>query len=297
MHNAKTNAGGPDLELSPNMEEKTIEVDGRRVHYTARGPEDAPYVYLGLNGLMGGGDSFWPVIEGVPDDWRVVLPDLPGCGGSKTMPPPHKHNIEGYARWLDRFLTALGLHDRKLVLASVATGAPIAIRYTMENMERVTGLVLHMPFLGKSVITAKLARPIVAYALLIPPMRELVDRLRNNDRLMHRIIIHEPPRAIPELAERDIHHKQEADLLAAGELLHDLMLTDSRAELPYIRQPHPRPRLRARRAIPHPHHARDNGQIPQPHPLHLQRRPPLLERRVHRADERGDKGLLEERET
>ena len=225
------------MELSPDMEEKTIEVGGRHVHYTARGPHDAAYVYLGLNGLMGGGDSFWPVIEGVPDDWRVVLPDLPGCGGSETMPPPHKHNIEGYARWLDRFLAALGLHDRKLVLASVATGAPIAVRYTMENMERVTGLVLHMPFLGKPVITAKLARPIVAYALLVPPIRELVDRLRKNDQIMHRIIIHEPPDAIPELAERDIDHKQEADLLAAGELLHDLMLTDSRAELPYIRQP------------------------------------------------------------
>lgn len=225
------------MELSPDMETETIEVDGRRVHYTARGPEGVPYVYVGINGLMGGGDSFWPVIEGVPDDWRVVLPDLPGCGGSETMLPPYKHNIEGYARWLDRFLSTIGLKESKAVLASVATGAPIAIRYTMENMERVAALVLHMPFLGKPVISAKWVRPLVAYGLLVPPLRELVDRLRKSDSLMHRIIIHEPPHAIPELAERDIDHKQEADLIAAGELLHDLMLTDSRAELPYIRQP------------------------------------------------------------
>jgi pimeloyl-ACP methyl ester carboxylesterase len=219
------------------MKESTARIDERYVHYTERGPEDAPFVYLGLNGLMGGGDSFWPVIEGAPAEWRVVLPDLPGCGGSETMAPPHKHNIEGYTRWLKRFLSSLGLEDRKVVLASVATGAPIAVRYTMENMESVAGLVLHMPFLGKPVIAAKWARPIVAYGLLLPPVRALVDSLRKSDALMHRIIIHEPPHAIPELAERDIDHKQEADLLAAGELLHDLMLTDSRAELPYIRQP------------------------------------------------------------
>src|SRR5262245_8181372 len=105
------------MELSPDLEEHTIEVEGRHVYYTARGPADAEYAYIGLCGLMGGADSFWPVIEGVPDNWRVVLPDLPGCGGSETMLPPRKHDIVGYARWLGRFLKAGGLSGKKLVLA------------------------------------------------------------------------------------------------------------------------------------------------------------------------------------
>jgi pimeloyl-ACP methyl ester carboxylesterase len=54
---------------------------------------------------------------------------------------------------------------------------------------------------------------------------------------MHRIILHEPPAAIPVLAERDIDHKQQADLQAAGELLHDLMLSDARAELVRLKSP------------------------------------------------------------
>ena len=54
---------------------------------------------------------------------------------------------------------------------------------------------------------------------------------------MHRIIIHKPPDAIPELAERDIDHTQQADLKAAGELLHDLMLTDARTELALLHEP------------------------------------------------------------
>src|SRR5262245_54401258 len=119
------------MELSPRMEDHTLTVDGSRVFYTARGPLNAEYAYVGLNGLMGGGDSFWPVIEGVPSNWRVVLPDLPGCGESEPMQPPRKHDLEGYVTWLGRFLEEAGLADKRVVLASIATSAPILIRYSL----------------------------------------------------------------------------------------------------------------------------------------------------------------------
>ena len=225
------------MELNPQMETHSARVYDTAVHYTARGPQDARFVYVGINGLMGGGDSFWPVIQGVPEDWRVVLPDLPGCGESEPLPPPYKHNIDGYARWLGEFLRALGLDVRQIVLASVATGAPISVRFAFDNKQQVAGQVLHLPFLGKVAIAAKWARPVVAYGLRVGPLRSLVDTLRASDWLMHKIILHEPPDAIPELAERDIDHKQQADLAAAGELLHDLMLTDARTELPFISSP------------------------------------------------------------
>lgn len=225
------------MELTPKVEEHTVKVEGRTVSYSARGPHDAEYIYLGINGLMGGGDSFWPVIEGVPDNWRVLMPDLPGCGGSEPMRKAENHTVDGYAEWLELFLQELGLYGKKLVLASIATGAPIATRYALEHGDQTQGLVLHLPFLGKPAIASKWARPIVAYGLRIRPLRRLVDRLRASDAVMHRIIIHEPPDAIPELAERDIHHKQEADLKAAGQLLRDLMLRDARTELPHIQEP------------------------------------------------------------
>src|SRR4051812_16760719 len=106
------------MQLSPKMDKGTVQVYGRQVAYTARGPEDAQYAYVGLNGLMGGADSFWPVIEGVPESWRIVLPDLPGCGSSEPMPPPNKHNIDGYVRWLHAFLQEVGLAGKQVVLAS-----------------------------------------------------------------------------------------------------------------------------------------------------------------------------------
>ena len=225
------------MELNPQLEEHTIQVDGRRVFYTARGPQDAHIAYVTINGLMGGGDSFWPVIAGVPSGWRVVMPDLPGCGGSEPMPEPHKHDTVGYADWLGRFVKAAGLEGKKLVLGSVATGAPISIHYAWEHRDDVAGQILHLPFLGRVGISAKWMRPIVAYGLRVSFTRQLVDALRSSDYIMHKIILHEPPEAIPEMAERDINHKQQADLVAAGELLHDLMLTDARAQLRYLRQP------------------------------------------------------------
>jgi len=225
------------VKLSPKIEEHTLSIDGRRVSYSARGPVNAEFAYVGLNGLMGGGDSFWPVIEGIPEEWRVVLPDLPGCGESEPMQPPEKHDIDGYVRWLDRFLKEAGLENKRIVLASVATAAPVSIRYTLQHQDKVAGQVLHLPFLGKPAIATKWLRPFVAYALLVPAIRDLTDRLRSSDYLMHRIILHEPPEAIPLLAERDIDHKQQGNLQAAGELLHDLMLSDARKELALLHSP------------------------------------------------------------
>lgn len=225
------------MELSPKLDRESVEVDGKKVSYWVRGPVEAQYAYVGINGLMGGGDSFWPVIEGVPTHWRVVLPDLPGCGGSEGMETAGNHSVEGYAGWVGKFVTAVGLRDKKVVLASVATGAPISIRYALEQREQVVGQVLHLPFLGKVAISARWARPVVAYGLKARPLRKFIDTLRSSNAVMHRIILSKPPDAIPELAERDIAHKQEADLQAAGELLHDLMLQDARIELKEIGQP------------------------------------------------------------
>ncbi|HMA38081.1 MAG TPA: alpha/beta hydrolase [Chloroflexia bacterium] len=220
------------IDLSPPLDDQTIPLDGRAVHYTARGPQRAPLTFVGINGLAGGADSFWPLLGGVPDDIRVLLPDIPGCGGSAPLAGPH--TVDGYTAWLQRFLDHLSVG--RVALISVATGAPVTIRYARQQPGRTAGLLFSLPFLGRSALP-RWMRPVAAYALQVPALRVLVDRLRQNDALMHHIITHEPPEAIPELAERDIAHKQQASLRAAGELLHDLMLMDSRSEMRDIHTP------------------------------------------------------------
>lgn len=220
------------MNVSPTMEDHTIRLDGCRVHYTERPRGEDALALVGINGLLGGGDSFWSVIEGVPAPVRVILPDLPGCGDSEPL--PEEHTVTAYTAWLERFCAALGL-DR-LVLTSVATGAPITIRYALAHPDRVAGLIFHLPMLGRIAVPWQ-ARPLVAYALRVPPLRALVDTLRQTHGVLERIIETEPPNAVPELAARDIAHKRQGDLRAAGDLLHDLMLMDSRRELARLRVP------------------------------------------------------------
>ncbi|MGI8586367.1 MAG: alpha/beta fold hydrolase [Chloroflexia bacterium] len=214
------------VDLTPKLDDHLMQLGGRTVHYTGRGPERADLTFVGVNGLAGGGDSFWPLLGGVPDDVRVVLPDIPGCGGSDPLSVPH--TVDAYTEWLERFLDRLGVG--RIGLISVATGAPVTIRYARRNPAGTAGIIYSLPFLGR-IALPRWMRPVAAYALAMGPTRSLVGAARKSDWLMHKIITHEPPEAIPLLAERDISHKQQASLRAAGELLHDLMLMDSRTEM------------------------------------------------------------------
>jgi pimeloyl-ACP methyl ester carboxylesterase len=220
------------MNVSPEVEDHTIRLDGCRVHYTERPGGGEALALVGLNGLLGGGDSFWSVIEGVPAAVRVVLPDLPGCGDSEPLPA--EHTIDAYVAWLERFRQELGL--TRMVLTSVATGAPISIRYALAYPDRVAGLIFHLPMLGRIAVPWQ-ARPLIAYALRIPPLRALTHTLLQTPGVLDRIIETKPPNAVPELAARDIAHKRQGDLPAAGDLLHDLMLMDSRRELARLRVP------------------------------------------------------------
>ena len=220
------------MEVSPRMQIQTVLVGGQPVHYSARPGGAGSLALVGVNGLAGGGDSFWAVIAGIPAGVQVVLPDLPGCGDSAEL--PGEHTVAAYAHWLEDFRAVLGLE--RLVLTSVATGAPITVRYAGLFPDRVAGLIFHLPMLGKAAVP-RLLRPPVGYALRIGLLHRLVDRLRRNTAFMERIIAHEPPAAVPELAVRDIAHKQQASLRATGDLLHDLMLHDYRPELAALRVP------------------------------------------------------------
>src|SRR3954452_12774132 len=117
------------IELSPQVDEHTVHLDGQAVHYTGRGPDDAPLTLVGLNGLAGGGDQFWQLLGGVPDTVRVLLPDLPGNGDS--APLAGEHTIQAYTDWLDRFLDQQKVEQT--VLISVATGAAISVRYARQH--------------------------------------------------------------------------------------------------------------------------------------------------------------------
>src|SRR3954471_13064904 len=119
------------------MDERTEEVAGLSLHWRQQG--DTPIVYV--HGVPGSSSDWLPFLERTGG----FAPDLPGFGTS-DKPPHFDYSIDGYARWLDSYLEAVGaarlslvVHDWGAVGLALAQAAP-------ERIERLV-LINAVPFL------------------------------------------------------------------------------------------------------------------------------------------------------
>ena len=98
-----------------------IEFDGLRIAYERAG--DGPPLVL-LHGYVGDGPTTWRrQLEGLSDEFTVVVWDAPGAGRSSD--PPGSFGMAGYADCLAGFLNALGL-ERPHV-AGLSFGGALAL--------------------------------------------------------------------------------------------------------------------------------------------------------------------------
>jgi 4,5:9,10-diseco-3-hydroxy-5,9,17-trioxoandrosta-1(10),2-diene-4-oate hydrolase len=104
-------------------------------HYYAAG-EGEPLVLL----HGGGSDSrqWLDTMQELSRHYRVYAPDLPGFGKSGSL--PGTFGLHRLSRFVDRFLTELGLHQVRLLGHSL--GGFVALSYVLESPQRVERLVL-----------------------------------------------------------------------------------------------------------------------------------------------------------
>jgi pimeloyl-ACP methyl ester carboxylesterase len=121
-----------------SVKHRRIEVDGVSCFYREAGSADAPVVLL-PHGYPCSSYAFRNFMPALADRWRLLAPDFPGSGYSDTA-PSFRHDFDGYAGFLERFLElshvdrfALYLHD---------FGSQIGLRLAMRRPERITGLVI-----------------------------------------------------------------------------------------------------------------------------------------------------------
>ncbi len=221
----------------PKLGGEYVEVERTRTYYSdylAEGDAPAgPHTIVGLNGLAGSCDSFWPLLAELPPGWRWLLPDLPGGGKSGRLPV--RHDLPGYVAWLEAFLDHF-VPDEPVVLQTIATGAAIGLEYAWLFPQRVRALILHLPVFDGTAFSAA-QRRLVSTVANSKLGQRLLDELRHNQDFMLKIIAHEPPQAIPEMAMRDIEHKQQADLPAVGEFLAAVMQNDALPKLAKLDMP------------------------------------------------------------
>lgn len=106
--------------------------------YREAGPEQAPVVLL-PHGYPCSSYEFRNLMPRLADRWRLIAPDYPGAGHSGT-PEDFDYSFDGYAQFLDGFVTTLGLARFALYLHDF--GSPIGARLAIKAPERVTALII-----------------------------------------------------------------------------------------------------------------------------------------------------------
>jgi pimeloyl-ACP methyl ester carboxylesterase len=76
------------------------------------------------------------------DEYRIIVPDLPGFGESKPL--KNEHSLNNYAEWLNRFINGLKL-DRPPILLGHSFGSIIASKFASEHPDSIEKLILVNP--------------------------------------------------------------------------------------------------------------------------------------------------------
>ena len=109
------------------------------VFYREAGPRDAPVILL-LHGFPTASHMFRDLIPRLADRYRLIAPDLPGFGQTKTPPRgAFDFSFDRLADVVEGFTEALSLDRYALYIFDY--GAPVGLRLAMRHPERVMAIV------------------------------------------------------------------------------------------------------------------------------------------------------------
>jgi pimeloyl-ACP methyl ester carboxylesterase len=194
----------PERELA-DPDSRFVEVNGVTVHYKEMG-QGEPAVIL-LHGFGASEFSWREVMEPLSTSGRVIAYDRPAFGlterpmeGNWTGTNPY--SVQGNVELLDGLMDELGVE--KAILVGNSAGGEVAAAYAIEHPERVQGLVLVDPAVGKG--NRGPFSQWAASLMALPQIRNLAPLLvrtiagdMGNDTI--RMAWHDPSRIDPEVYE------------------------------------------------------------------------------------------------
>src|SRR5215213_6125376 len=186
-----------------------------------------------LHGLGGAASNWTAVAPSLAERPRVVVPELPGHGGSTALPAPVA-TLDAYA---DR---VAGVLEAPAVVAGHSLGGLVALRLAVRHPQLVRGVVL-AGSAGISSGTRRSQRALAVASLIQPgkriaPLRHLVSERRVLRELAFGFVSVGDPRAL---------EPRVADAFLAGAALHTgvreaadaLVRTDPQRDLQRVRVP------------------------------------------------------------
>jgi len=124
------------------MTQHQLTLDGQAVYYYVLHPERRRVILM-VHGFRGNHAGLLGIAERLPE-YKIIIPDLPGCGATPPLPPGGgSHDIDGYAGWVRRFSAELGL--QRFVLMGHSYGALIAAKVAADDPAGIERLVLVNP--------------------------------------------------------------------------------------------------------------------------------------------------------
>jgi pimeloyl-ACP methyl ester carboxylesterase len=118
---------------------RRVEADGIQVFYRTAGDAEAPVLLL-LHGFPASSFMFRDLIPRLADQYRVIVPDLPGFGFTEVPKKrQYKYSFEALAGTIEAFTEALGLNRYAIYVFDY--GAPTGLRLALRHPERVTAII------------------------------------------------------------------------------------------------------------------------------------------------------------
>jgi len=213
--------------------QRWVDVDGTPANVIDIG-EGPPIVFI--HGLSGSWQNWLENIPEFAQDHRVIAVDLPGFGESEL--PPEDITIPGYGRFVDAFLSEIGVERASLVGNSM--GGFIAAETSIAHANRVDKLVLvsaaGLVRVGNRQLyalerAARLFHPMTA--AFLARREHLVRRPKLRKRMLYGIVRY-PERIAPELCYEVASGAGKPGFLDA---LQAIMDYDFRERLPEIEDP------------------------------------------------------------
>ena len=125
------------LKRECSVDTRAIEIDGEKIYYLSAGKGKKDIIMIHGAGLSSAKD-FAAFICDISEEYRVVVPDLPGFGMNSGIKPDY--TIDYYVEFIDKFVKATKLEKPAIIAQSM--GGVMAIKWALKNQGDVEKLVL-----------------------------------------------------------------------------------------------------------------------------------------------------------
>jgi pimeloyl-ACP methyl ester carboxylesterase len=131
--------------LEGGLVEHAVRVGDHRISFLARDPPDeSAETILMLHGFAAEKDAWTMFAPHLPGRYRLIVPDLAGCGDSSRR-PDQSYDVVTQSRRLAAFMDALRLPRGQVHVVANSMGGNIAARLAIDEPERFRSLTLIAP--------------------------------------------------------------------------------------------------------------------------------------------------------